>query len=137
MPVNDAAVTILASRLPGGPTRRRFLGVVALAGLAGHLGVDASWAAEASAAGDAALSTRRKFMDSFYTLNNDYINEMDQGATLAASKLNIAESREINNADVNVRKATSRTRRTSASTASLWWPRPKAPRSTCCASSTG
>lgn len=104
MPVNDDAVTILASRLRSGPTRRRFLGGIALAGLAGHLGVDASWAAEADAAGSAALSTRRKFMDSFYTLNNDYFNEMDQGATLAASKLNIAETREINNADVNVQK---------------------------------
>ena len=43
-------------------------------------------------------------MDSFYTLNNDYFNEMDQGATQAAAKLNITESREINNADVNVQK---------------------------------
>jgi ribose transport system substrate-binding protein len=55
----------------------------------------------AAAAGDP-LSTPRKFMDSFYTLNNDYFKEMNQGATQAAAKLNISESREINNVDVNV-----------------------------------
>src|SRR5580692_11043179 len=55
-------------------------------------------------AGGNPLATPRKFMDSFYTLNNDYFNEMDQGATQAAAKLNITESREINNADVNVQK---------------------------------
>jgi ABC-type sugar transport system substrate-binding protein len=31
-------------------------------------------------------------MDSFYTLNNDYFNEMDQGAAAAAAALNITES---------------------------------------------
>ncbi len=41
-------------------------------------------------------------MDSFYTLNNDYFKEMNQGATQAAAKLNISESREINNVDLNV-----------------------------------
>jgi ribose transport system substrate-binding protein len=55
-----------------------------------------------AAAGGDPLSTPRKFMDSFYTLSNDYFNEMNQGATQAAAKLNISESREINNADVNV-----------------------------------
>jgi hypothetical protein len=43
-------------------------------------------------AGGNPLATPRKFMDSFYTLNNDYFNEMDQGAAAAAAALNITES---------------------------------------------
>jgi ABC-type sugar transport system substrate-binding protein len=86
-------------------------------------------AGTAAAAGDP-LSTPRKFMDSFYTLNNDYFKEMNQGATQAAAKLNIGESREINNVDVNVNRGTSKTRQISASMESQWSRRPKVRRST-------
>jgi ABC-type sugar transport system substrate-binding protein len=86
-------------------------------------------AGTAAAAGDP-LSTPRKFMDSFYTLNNDYFKEMNQGATQAAAKLNISESHEINNVDVNVTRGTSKTRQISASMESQWSRRPKVRRST-------
>src|ERR1700691_1058428 len=91
---------ILAARFRTDYSRRKFFRLLAAAGLVSPL-VGGRWAATAAASGDP-LSTPRKFMDSFYTLNNDYFNEMDQGATQAAAKLNISESREINNVDVNV-----------------------------------
>jgi ribose transport system substrate-binding protein len=92
----------LSDRLPTGGSRRKFFQLLAAAGLATPL-LGRRWASSAAAAGDP-LATPRKFMDSFYTLNNDYFNEMDQGTTAAAGALNITESREINNADVNVQK---------------------------------
>jgi ribose transport system substrate-binding protein len=96
MSANPTLAQLLGKRLPNDHSRRKFFRLLAAAGLASPL-VGGRWAGTAAAAGDP-LSTPRKFMDSFYTLNNDYFNEMDQGATQAAAKLNITESREINNA---------------------------------------
>jgi ribose transport system substrate-binding protein len=92
---------ILAARLPNDYSRRKFFRLLAVAGLVTPFAGE-RWIGPALAADP--LATPRKFMDSFYTLNNDYFNEMDQGATAAAAALNITESREINNADVNVQK---------------------------------
>jgi ribose transport system substrate-binding protein len=102
MSANPTLAQLLGRRLPNDYSRRKFFRLLAAAGLASPI-VGAQWAGTAAAAGDP-LSTPRKFMDSFYTLNNDYFNEIDQGATAAAAALNITESREINNADVNVQK---------------------------------
>ena len=119
---------VLAARLPTDYSRRKFFRLLAAAGLTSPL-VGGRWVGAAAAAGDS-LSTPRKFMNSFYTLNNDYFNEMDQGATQAAAKLNITESREINNADVNVQKGHIENPQISASTGSRWSRRPKVQRST-------
>ncbi len=99
-----ALVEMLATQMEDARSRRKFLQLLAGLGLAIPLSMHA---AEAASAVDAKkiLSKRLKFMDSFYTLNNDYFNEMDMGAIQAAATLNIKESREINNADVNVQKS--------------------------------
>jgi ribose transport system substrate-binding protein len=94
---------ILADKLDSDRSRREFFKILAGAGLAVPLSARASWAQSKDAA-SGPLATKRKFMDSFYTLNNDYFNAVDQGATLAAEHLNITQSREINNGDVNVQK---------------------------------
>jgi ribose transport system substrate-binding protein len=94
---------LLANKMGSERSRREFFKLLAAAGLAAPLATAGGYALADDAAPNP-LATRRKFMDSFYTLNNDYFNACDQGATLAAERLNIAESREINNGDVNVQK---------------------------------
>lgn len=97
-----ALAELLASKMDGGRSRREFFKMLAAAGLAVPL-LKGSRAYAADAAD--ALKTRLNFMDSFYTLNNDYFNQMDHGAGQAAAVLNIEESRELNNGDVNVQKS--------------------------------
>ena len=104
METEPTLAEILADKMGDRRSRREFFRVLAAAGLSVPLYTGRSWAADTAGAASKFLATRRKFMDSFYTLNNDYFNEMDQGATQAAEVLNIAESREINNGDVNVQK---------------------------------
>src|ERR1700733_75721 len=99
---NGALAELLASKMDGGRTRREFFELLAAVGLAAPLVGRSNYAAADS--GVAALKKRLNFMDSFYTLNNDYFHQMDNGAGQAAAVLNIAESRELNNGDVNVQK---------------------------------
>jgi ribose transport system substrate-binding protein len=100
---NGALAELLASKMDGGRTRREFFELLAAVGLAAPLVGRSTYAAADS--GVAALKKRLNFMDSFYTLNNDYFHQMDNGAGQAAAVLNIAESRELNNGDVNVQKS--------------------------------
>ena len=103
MEEQQALAELLASQMDDARSRRQFFKILGAMGLAIPL---TSRGARADMPVDAKsiLSKRHKFMDSFYTLNNDYFNEMDQGAMQAAAALNIKETREINNADVNVQK---------------------------------
>lgn len=99
---NDVALAeLLASKMEGGRSRREFFKLLAAAGLAVPLMGRSAYAADSAGI----LKKRLNFMDSFYTLNNDYFNQMDSGAGQAAAVLNIAESRELNNGDVNVQKS--------------------------------
>ena len=100
---NGALAELLASKMDGGRTRREFFELLAAVGLAAPLVGRSTYAAADS--GVAALKKRLNFMDSFYTLNNDYFHQMDNGAGQAAAVLNIAVSRELNNGDVSVQKS--------------------------------
>ncbi|MBN9023748.1 MAG: sugar ABC transporter substrate-binding protein [Rhizobiales bacterium] len=104
---NDTRLAeLLASQMDSKHSRRKFLQALAVLGLATPLTLREIIAARAENADAAAiLANPHNFMNSFYTLNNDYFNQMDQGAGQAAAALNITESREINNGDVNVQKA--------------------------------
>jgi ribose transport system substrate-binding protein len=94
---NTALVRLLARELNSKTSRRQFFRILAAAGL---LPV-----ALRGAHAEDILKKPLTFMDSFYTLNNDYFNQMDSGANAAASVLNITETRELNNGDVNVQKS--------------------------------
>lgn len=94
---NTALVQLLARELNGETSRRQFFRILAAAGLL-PVALRGAYAEDI-------LKKPLTFMDSFYTLNNDYFNQMDSGANAAASVLNITETRELNNGDVNVQKS--------------------------------
>ena len=104
---NDTRLAeLLAAEMGGKHSRRKFLQALAVLGLATPLTLREIYGARAESADIAGiLANKHNFMNSFYTLNNDYFNQMDQGAGQAAAVLNISKSREINNGDVNVQKA--------------------------------
>lgn len=95
---------ILADKLNSDRSRRDFFRLLAAAGLVAPMVMGSGMTRRALAAADP-LQTPHNFMDSFYTLNNDYFNAMNRGARAAAAKLNITSSREINNGDVNIQKS--------------------------------
>jgi ribose transport system substrate-binding protein len=95
---------ILYDKLNGDRSRRDFMRLLAAAGLAAPLVAGKGFASHALAATDP-LATPHNFMDSFYTLNNEYFSAMNRGARAAAEKFNITSSREINNGDVNIQKS--------------------------------
>ena len=96
---NIALAQLLARELNGDTSRREFFRLLIAAGLLPIALKGSAYAAEDI------LSKPLNFMDSFYTLNNDYFNQMDAGANAAAAILNITETRELNNGDVNVQKS--------------------------------
>ena len=100
---NQALAELLASRMDAGRSRRDFFKLLAVAGLIAPIAGRSAYAANPAASD--ILKKKLKFMDSFYTLNNDYFHQMDSGAGRAAALLNISESRELNNGDVNIQKS--------------------------------
>jgi ribose transport system substrate-binding protein len=94
---NMPLAQILARELNNETSRREFFRLLVAAGL---LPI-----ALRGARAEDILKKPLNFMDSFYTLNNDYFNQMDAGANAAATVLNITETRELNNGDVNVQKS--------------------------------
>lgn len=96
---------LLESHLEGGRSRKEFLTLLAALGLAAPLAARGALAATGRpAVKPNPLAKRRHFMNSFYTLNNDYFNFYDQGARAAAKVLNIRETREVNNFNLDVQK---------------------------------